>query len=42
MIYDAARVRRLWSKFQVNASKNKNVHFGVILGGHWGALNIKS
>ena len=28
MIYDAARVRRLCTKFQVNTSKNKNVHFG--------------
>ena len=29
MIYDAARVRRLCTKFQVNASKNKNFHFGA-------------
>ena len=28
MIYDAARVRRLCTKFQVNTSKNKNFHFG--------------
>ena len=27
MIYDAARVRRLCTKFQVNTSKNKNLHF---------------
>ena len=27
MIYDAARVRRLCTKFQVNTSKNKNFHF---------------
>ena len=26
MIYDAARVRRLCTKFQVNTSKNKNFH----------------
>ena len=37
MIYDAARVRRLCTKFQVNTSKNKNFHFGgsFFLGG-WG------
>ena len=28
MIYDAARVRRFCTKFQVNMSKNRNVHFG--------------
>ena len=28
MIYDAARVRRLCTKFQVNTSKNKHFHFG--------------
>ena len=28
MIYDAARVRRVCTKFQVNTSKNKNFHFG--------------
>ena len=28
MIYDAARVRRLCTKFQVNMPKNKNFHFG--------------
>ena len=28
MIYDAARVRRLCTKFQVNTSKNKNFRFG--------------
>ena len=33
MIYDAARVRRLCTKFQVNMSKNKNFHFGGVLGG---------
>ena len=33
MIYDAARVRRLCTKFQVNTSKNKNFHFG---GHFWG------
>ena len=33
MIYDAARVRRLCTKFQVNASKNENFHFGGSLGG---------
>ena len=32
MIYDAARVRRLCTKFQVNTSKNKNFHFGGALG----------
>ena len=43
MIYDAARVRRLYTKFQVNTSKNKNVHFGGHFffffwgGGRWGA-----
>ena len=34
MIYDAARVRRLCTKFQVNASKNINFHFeGSFFGG---------
>ena len=33
MIYDAARVRRLCTKFQVNTSKNKKFHFGGALGG---------
>ena len=34
MIYDAARVRRLCTKFQVNTSKNKIFHFGgSFLGG---------
>ena len=51
MIYDAARARRLCTKFQVNTSKNKNLHFfgGHFFGGgrHWGsgdwtAVNIKS
>ena len=28
MTYDAARVRRLCTKFQVNMSKNKNFRFG--------------
>ena len=28
MIYVAARVSRLYTKFQVNKSKNKNFHFG--------------
>ena len=36
MIYDAARVRRLCTKCQVNTSKNKNFHFGgSLLGGRW-------
>ena len=48
MIYDAARVRRLCTKFQVNTSKNKNFHLGgSFFGGRWGArdwtaVNIKS
>ena len=52
MIYDAARVRRLCTKFQVNTQKNKNFHFffwggGSFFGGHWRAgdwiaVNIKS
>ena len=34
MIYDAARVRRLCTKFQVNTSNNKKFHFwGSFLGG---------
>ena len=35
MIYDAARVRRLCTKFQVNTSKNKDFNFGgvIFLGG---------
>ena len=33
MIYDAARVRRLCTKFQVNTSKDKHFHFGVIFFG---------
>ena len=34
MIYDAATVRRLPTKFQVNTSKNTNFHFGChFLGG---------
>ena len=34
MIYDAAMVRRLCTKFQVNTSKNKNFHLGgSFLGG---------
>ena len=34
MIYDAARGRRLCTKFQVNTSKNKKFHFGgSFLGG---------
>ena len=42
MIYDAARVRRLCTKFQVNTSENKNFHFGWALGaGAWAAVNIK-
>ena len=47
MIYDAARVRRLCTKFQVNKSKNENFHFGgSFLGERWGvgdwtAVNIK-
>ena len=48
MIYDAARVRRLCTKFQVNTSKDKNFHFGgSFFGGRWRtgdwiAVNIKS
>ena len=49
MIYDAARVRRLCTKFQVNTSKNKNFHFGghfwgggALGAGDWTAVNIKS
>ena len=41
MIYDAARVRRLCTKFQVNTSKNKNFHFGgSFLGGIGGGRGI--
>ena len=43
MIYDAARVRRLCTKFQVNISKNKDFHFGGALGGrglHCGRYQI--
>ena len=36
MIYDAARVRRLCTKFQVNTSKNKNIHFGGLFFVGWG------
>ena len=39
MIYDAAGVRRLCTKFQVNTSKNTNFHFGgsfFLGGGLWG------
>ena len=45
MIYDAARVRRLCTKFQVNTSKNKKIHFGggdIEGAGDWTAVNIKS
>ena len=50
MIYDAARLRRLCTKFQVNTSKNKNIYFGgSFFGGAWGGgggdwteVNIKS
>ena len=38
MIYDAARVRRLCTKFQVSTSKNKNFLFGGSFffgGGGW-------
>ena len=44
MIYDAARVRRLCTKFQVNMSKNKHFHFGGGVGGAGDltAVNIKS
>ena len=35
MIYDAARVRRLCTKFQVNTSKNKTFHFE---GSFWGGV----
>ena len=53
MIYDAAKFRRLCTKFQVNASKTKIFHFGGSFfflffgGGRWGAwdwtaVNIKS
>ena len=39
MIYDAARVRRLCTKFQVNTSKNKNYNSGgSFLGEHWGRV----
>ena len=38
MIYNAARVRGLCTKFQVNTSKNKNVHFGGLFFGG-GGLN---
>ena len=33
MIYDAARVRRLCTKFQVNTPKNNIFHFGGLLCG---------
>ena len=37
LIYEAARVRRLCTNFQVNLSKNKNFHFGgSFFGGHGG------
>ena len=38
MIYDAARFRRLCTKFQDNTSKNKHFHFGgsFFLGGGGG------
>ena len=36
MIYDAARVRRLCTKFQVNMSKNLNFHFGGSF--FWGGI----
>ena len=47
MIYDAARVRRLCTKFQVITSKNKiftlGGHFWGALGaGDWIVVNIKS
>ena len=48
MIYDAARVRRLCTKFQVNTSKNKKFNFGWSFlvwrlgAGDWAAANIKS
>ena len=50
MIYDAARVRRLCTKFQVNTSKNKSFHIGgggvifkgALGAGDWIAVNIKS
>ena len=47
MIYDAARVTRLCTKFQVNTSKKKNSFWGVIYvealrAGDWTAVNIKS
>ena len=48
MIYDAARVRKLCTKFQVNTSKNKIFHFGgsFLVGrcgaGDWTEVNIKS
>ena len=40
MIYDAARIRGLCTKFQVNTSKNKEFHFGGA--GDSTAVNIKS
>ena len=38
MIYDATKVRRLCTKFQVNTSKNRNflLFFGGGGGGRWG------
>ena len=36
MIYDAARVRRLCTKFQVNTLKNKDFHFGGVI--FWGGV----
>ena len=40
MIYDAVRVRRLCTKFQVNTSKNKNFHCGGVGGGGIGGRGI--
>ena len=41
MIYDAASVRRLCTKFQVIIrQKNKNVHFGGLFGGGWGGWGV--
>ena len=36
MIYDVARVRRLYTKFQVRMSINKNFHFGGSFSGGLG------
>ena len=38
MIFDAARFRRLCTKFQVNTSKNKKFHFGGSFFFVWGGV----